>query len=101
MRANWPQRLLWTAVAEIVLAIFVGHLLNKGLDSRLAMAIGFGTIAAACLMNASYTGVWAAENYYRTELLMAAGQSFAFVGLVSTIILQAFASEGCRVRFAS
>src|SRR5262249_44706865 len=35
---------------------------------------------------------WAAENYFRTEPLMAFGQSFALVGLVSTIVLQAFFS---------
>jgi DHA2 family multidrug resistance protein len=38
------------------------------------------------------TSVWTAENYFRTELLMAVGQSFAFVGLVSSIILQSFSS---------
>ena len=43
-------------------------------------------------MNANVTSAWAAENYFRTELLMAVGQSFAFVGLVSTIILQSFFS---------
>ena len=31
---------------------------------------------------------WSATNYYRTELIMGVGQSFAFIGLVSTIILQ-------------
>ena len=43
-------------------------------------------------MNANVTSAWAAENYFRTELLMAVGQSFAFVGLVSSIILQSFFS---------
>src|SRR4030095_10804362 len=47
-----------------------------------------------CLVNAHFTSAWAAENYFRTELLMAVGQSFAFVGLVSTLILQAFFSGG-------
>ena len=45
-------------------------------------------------MNAEFTSAWAAENYFRTELLMAVGQSFAFVGLVSTLILQSFFSGG-------
>jgi DHA2 family multidrug resistance protein len=74
-------------------------LLNKGVDSRLVMGIGFAAIAAACVMNAQYTGVWSAENYFRTELLMAVGQSLAFVGLVSTIILQAFTSGGLKSPF--
>jgi MFS transporter, DHA2 family, multidrug resistance protein len=89
----------WTAVPELVLAFFAAHLLNKGLDSRLMMGVGFAAIAAACVMNAQYTGVWSAENYFRSELLMAAGQSFAFVGLVATIILQSFTSGGLQSPF--
>jgi len=85
---------LWTAMPEMFLALFAAHLLNKGLDSRLLMALGFATIGTACLMNAQFTSAWAPENYFRTELLMAVGQSFAFVGLVSTLILQAFFSGG-------
>ena len=83
---------LWTAIPELCLALFAAHLLNKGLDSRLLMASGFAIIGSACLMNANVTSAWAAENYFRTELLMAVGQSFAFVGLVSSIILQSFSS---------
>jgi DHA2 family multidrug resistance protein len=79
---------------EMVLAVVAAYLLNKGLDSRLLMALGFATIGAVCLVNAHFTSAWAAENYFRTELLMAVGQSFAFVGLVSTLILQAFFSGG-------
>jgi DHA2 family multidrug resistance protein len=83
---------LWTAIPELCLAFFAAHLLNKGLDSRLLMASGFAIMASVCLINANVTSAWAAENYFRTELLMAVGQSFAFVGLVSTIVLQLFFS---------
>jgi DHA2 family multidrug resistance protein len=76
------------------LAVLAGHLLNKGLDSRLLMAVGFATMGAVCIISANFTSAWASENYFRTELVMAVGQSFAFVGLVSTIILQAFFSGG-------
>jgi MFS transporter, DHA2 family, multidrug resistance protein len=92
--AQFGPAVLWTAVPEMFLAVFAAHLLNKGLDSRLLMALGFAAIAAACLMNAGFTSAWAPENYFRTELLMAVGQSFAFVGLVSSLILQAFFSGG-------
>ena len=92
--SQFGSAVLWTAMAEMVLAVFAAYLLNKGLDSRLLMALGFAMIAAACLVNAQFTSAWAAENYFRTELLMAVGQSFAFVGLVSTLILQAFFSGG-------
>src|ERR1700754_2130283 len=58
------------------------------------MAMGFAMIGTACLLNAAFTSTWSAENYFRTALLMAVGQSFAFVGLVSTMILQSFFSGG-------
>jgi len=92
--AQLAPAVLWTAVPELFLALVGAHLLNKGFDSRLLMAAGFATIAFTCIMNANLTSAWAAENYFRTELLMAVGQSFAFVGLVTSIILQVFVSGG-------
>jgi DHA2 family multidrug resistance protein len=83
---------LWTAIPELCLAFFAAHLLNRGLDPRLLMASGFAVMGSVCLMNANVTSAWAAENYFGTELLMAVGQSFAFVGLVSSIIMQSFFS---------
>jgi DHA2 family multidrug resistance protein len=85
---------LWTALPELFLAFFAAHLLNKGIDSRLLMAIGFALIGFACVMNADLTSAWSAENYFRSDLLMAVGQSFAFIGLVSSLILQAIFSGG-------
>ena len=85
--------ILWTALPELLLAFLGAFLLNRGFDTRLLMAIGFVMIAFACLMNANFTSTWSAENYFRTELLMAVGQSFAFMGLVSSLILQAISSE--------
>jgi DHA2 family multidrug resistance protein len=83
----------WSAVFEFILAFVGALLLNKGFDSRLMMAIGFTAVAFACLINADFTSAWAAENYFRTELLMALGQSFAMLGLVSSIILQGVSSR--------
>jgi DHA2 family multidrug resistance protein len=53
------------------------------------MAIGFTAVAFACLINANFTSAWAADNFFRTELLMGVGQSFAMMGLVSSLVLQA------------
>jgi DHA2 family multidrug resistance protein len=83
---------LWSAVCEVLLAFVGAFLLYRGIDTRLLMAIGFAAIAFACLINANFTSVWAAANYFRTESLMAVGQSFAMLGLVSSIILQGIAS---------
>jgi MFS transporter, DHA2 family, multidrug resistance protein len=85
---------VWTAAPQLLIALIAGLLLLKGFDSRLLMATGFACIAFACCLNANVTSAWSAPNFYRTELLMGVGQSFAFVGLVASIILQAIASGG-------
>jgi MFS transporter, DHA2 family, multidrug resistance protein len=85
---------LWTALPELLMALVAAHLLSKGFDSRLVRATGYAAVAFACILNADFTSAWSAENYFRTELLMAVGQSFAFVGLVSSIVLQAMFSGG-------
>ena len=82
----------WTAVFELTMGFIGASLLYKGIDSHLLMAIGFTAVAFACLINADFTSAWTAENYYRSELLMAVGQSFAMLGVVSALILQATSS---------
>jgi DHA2 family multidrug resistance protein len=86
--------LFWTAAPQLLIAFIAALLLLRGLDSRLLMATGFMCIAMAAILNATYTSAWSASNFYRTELLMGVGQSFAFIGLVSTIVLQAVFSGG-------
>lgn len=83
---------IWIAVPQLAIAFVAALLLLRKIDSRLLLAIGFACMAFASCMNAYYTSAWSAENYYRTELLMAVGQSFAFVGLVGTIVLDAAVS---------
>jgi DHA2 family multidrug resistance protein len=85
---------IWIAVPQLFIACVAALLLLYKFDSRLLMAAGFACMAFACCMNASLTGAWSASNYYPTELLLGVGQSFAFVGLVSTIVLQAVFSGG-------
>jgi DHA2 family multidrug resistance protein len=86
--------IIWSAVPLLPLAFAAGLFLRQNLDSRLLMAAGFACMAFAALLNAEITSVWSASNYYRTELLLGAGQSFAFIGLVATIILQGIFSGG-------
>jgi len=86
--------IFWTAAPQLLIAIVAALLLLHGLDSRLLTAAGFACMAAASLLNSQYTLAWSASNYYRSELLMGVGQSFAFIGLVSTIVLQAVFTGG-------
>src|SRR5580693_7417425 len=76
---------IWGALPLLLLAFVAALLLLQGLDARLLMTAGFLCIAGASLLNANLTSAWAAANFYRTELLMGVGQSFAFVGLVASI----------------
>ena len=86
--------IIWSAVPLLPLAFAAGVFLRENLDSRLLMAAGFACMAFAACLNAEITSAWSAANYYRTELLLGVGQSFAFIGLVSTIILQGIFSGG-------
>lgn len=92
--SQYAPAVFWTAVPQLVVAIIAALLLLNSVDSRLVLAAGFACMAAASLLNAQYTLAWSAADYYRSELLMGVGQSFAFVGLVSTIVLQAVFSDG-------
>jgi len=85
---------VWSAAPLVLIALIAGLLLLAGIDPRLLLASGFAFMALACCLNAGLTSAWSASNYYRTELLMGVGQAFAFIGLVSTIILQGIFSGG-------
>jgi DHA2 family multidrug resistance protein len=84
----------WTAAAFVPLAFVAGVLLDLNVDPRLLVAAGFAGMAFASLLDARITSAWAAPDFYRTEFLMAFGQCFAFIGIVSAIILQSFFSGG-------
>jgi DHA2 family multidrug resistance protein len=85
---------VWSAAPLLLIALIAALLLLHGVDARLLMATGFACMAAAAILNAEYTAAWSASNFYRTELLMGVGQSFAFIGLVAAIVLQAVFSGG-------
>ena len=85
---------IWTAASFVPLAFVAGFLLFSNVDPRLLFAAGFAGIAFASILNAKITSAWAAPDFYRTEFLMGFGQCFAYIGLVSTIILAALFSGG-------
>jgi MFS transporter, DHA2 family, multidrug resistance protein len=91
---QFAPAVFWSAAPQLVIAVIAALLLLYGRDSRWLMAVGFTCIAAASLLNAQYTSAWSAADFYRSELLMGVGQSFAFIGLVSTIVLQAIFTGG-------
>src|ERR1700751_4249487 len=86
--------IIWSAIPLIPVAFIAGLLLLRRLDPRLLLAAGLACTAFAAWLNSQYTSAWAAENFYRTELLTGVGQAFAFIGLVGCIVLQAIFSGG-------
>jgi len=85
---------IWSAAPLLLTSFVAGLLLLAKFDSRLLMATGFACMGLAACLNADITSAWSASNYYRTELLLGVGQSFAFIGLVATIVLQGIFSGG-------
>jgi MFS transporter, DHA2 family, multidrug resistance protein len=85
---------IWSAFPLIPVAFIAGFLLLRKLDPRLLLAAGLACTAFSAWLNSQYTSAWAAENFYRTELLTGVGQAFAFIGLVGCIVLQAIFSGG-------
>jgi len=86
--------IIWSAIPLVPVALTAGLLLLRGLDPRLLLAAGLTCTAIAAVLSAQYTSAWAAENYYRTEVLIGVGQSFSLIGLVGCIILQGVFTGG-------
>src|SRR5271157_3068522 len=86
--------IIWSALPLVPVALIAGLLMLRGLDPRLLFAAGLTCTAVASILSAQYTSAWAAENYYRTELLVGVGQSFSLIGLVGCIILQGIFTGG-------
>ncbi len=81
--------IIWSAIPLIPVTFLAGLLLIRKLDPRILFACGLACTAFAAALNAQYDSAWAAQNFYRTELLTGVGQAFAFIGLVGCIVLQA------------
>jgi DHA2 family multidrug resistance protein len=81
--------IIWSAIPVLPIAFIAGLMLLRRVDPRLLFAVGLACTAFAGWLCSQYTPAWAAENFYRTELLVGVGQAFAFIGLVGCIVLQA------------
>jgi MFS transporter, DHA2 family, multidrug resistance protein len=81
--------IIWSALPLIPIAVIAALLLLRKVDPRLLFAAGLACTAFSAWLCSQYTTAWAAENFYRTELLVGVGQAFAFIGLVGCIVLQA------------
>src|SRR5271168_2768708 len=86
--------IIWSAIPLIPIAFIAALLLSRKVDPRVLFAVGLACTAFAAWLCSQYTTAWAAQNFYRTELLVGVGQAFAFIGLVGCIVLQAIFTGG-------
>lgn len=80
--------LVWGVVPQIFAGIIAAWLMRR-FDNRLILAIGFAIVAVACLMNTQLSSAWAGQNFFSSQLLIGAGLSVAFVGMVGSFVQQA------------
>ena len=87
--------IIWSALPLIPIA-FIAALLAVAQTSTHACSSPSALLVRHSLPGCarSTRSAWAAENFYRTELLVGVGQAFAFIGLVGCIVLQAIFTGG-------
>src|SRR5206468_9920358 len=85
--------MLWIILPQFVMGWMSLQLMRR-LDGRLPLALGFTTVAVACLLDARLTSAWSGDNFWWPQLVMAAGLglSFTFVALMGGIVQQALES---------
>jgi MFS transporter, DHA2 family, multidrug resistance protein len=83
--------LAWVAVPMFVVVWLVAWL-TVHTNSRLTLASGLTLVAVVCWICSRIDSAWAANNFEALELLLALGLAGSYVGLVSSIVLQALES---------
>lgn len=67
---------------------WIGGFLLRRMNSRLLMAIGFATIGVTSFLCSGVTAEWSTGSFVLYCVAFAAGESFALLGLVGSIVLQ-------------
>jgi DHA2 family multidrug resistance protein len=83
--------LAWVAVPMFAMVWLVAWLAIYT-NSRLTLALGLTLVAVACWICSRVDTAWAATNFEPVELLLALGLAASYVGLVSSIVLEALES---------
>jgi MFS transporter, DHA2 family, multidrug resistance protein len=74
--------LIWIAAPQLIICPLAALMLRRS-DPRLVASIGFIFISVGCLMVAyNLTPIWGSEQFLPSQLLQAAGQSFALSGVI-------------------
>ena len=80
--------LAWVAVPMFVFVWLVAALIIRT-DARLILAIGLAAATAGCWICSHLDSSWAGTSFEAVEVLLAAGFACTYVGLVSSIVLEA------------
>ena len=80
--------LLWVIGPQLFVGIITAWLMRR-IDNRLILAVGFATVAVACLMNTQLTSAWAGDNFWPSQLVIGVGLSVTFVAMVGSLVQQA------------
>src|SRR5580692_9902698 len=83
--------LAWVAVPMFAMFWLVAWL-TIHTNSRLTLALGLTLVAVACWICSRVDSAWAGTNFEALELLLALGLAGSYVGLVSSIVLEALES---------
>jgi MFS transporter, DHA2 family, multidrug resistance protein len=76
------ETLVWVAAPQLILCPLAALMLRRT-DARLVASIGFIFISVGCLMVAyNLTPIWGSFQFLPSQLLQAAGQSFALSGVI-------------------
>jgi DHA2 family multidrug resistance protein len=73
--------LVWIALPQLLLGPVVATIL-RFVDARLLVAVGFALVGAACFMAGQLTQDWAGGDFLPSQIIQAAGQSFALTSLI-------------------
>ena len=80
--------LLWLAIPVLVMGVCAANLMRR-IHPRLFVAVALTMVAGACLMDANLDSAWAADQFWWSQLVMASGLAFYFVGEIGTIVQNA------------
>ncbi|MET0412579.1 MAG: MFS transporter [Polyangiaceae bacterium] len=80
--------LRWT-VLPLALGGFIAAQLMRRLDGRVVAALGIALVAISALINSTLTSSWAEDQFYGSQLLLAAGLGTALVGQIGMVGQQA------------
>ena len=82
------RALAWVAVPQFAVVWLVAVIIIYT-NSRLILAVGLSVTAVACWLFAHLDSSWAGTSFETLELVLAVGIAFSYIGMVSSIVLEA------------